>query len=106
MLTDCKLKVQLTYFTGCETWVVYRCNFSNNLVVGVKLENAQECPWLATVVIGVSLRGDEWSLRACKHCKFFVSTSRDKKFAFRAASSLESTTREQRALLIFSACSN
>ena len=37
---------------------------------------------------------------------FFASTSRDKKFALRAASSLESTTREQRALLIFSACSN
>ena len=41
-----------------------------------------------------------------EHCDFFASTSRDKKFAFRAASSLESTTREQRALLIFSACSN
>ena len=44
--------------------------------------------------------------RACEHCDFFASTSRDKKFALRAASSLESTTREQRALLIFSACSN
>ena len=34
------------------------------------------------------------------------STSRNKKFALRAASSLESTTREQRALLIFSVFSN
>ena len=34
-----------------------------------------------------------------KHCDFFASTSRDKKFALRAASSLESTTREQRVLL-------
>ena len=42
----------------------------------------------------------------CEHCDFFASTSRDKKFAFRAACSLESTTREQRAFLIFSACSN
>ena len=41
-----------------------------------------------------------------EHCDFFASTSRDKKFALRAASSLESTTREQRTLLIFSACSN
>ena len=41
-----------------------------------------------------------------EHCDFFASTSRNKKFALRAASSLESTTREQRALLIFSACSN
>ena len=41
-----------------------------------------------------------------EHCDFFASTSRDKKFACRAASSLESTTREQRALLVFSACSN
>ena len=41
-----------------------------------------------------------------EHCDFFASTSRDKKFALRAASNLESTTREQRALLIFSACSN
>ena len=41
-----------------------------------------------------------------EHCDFFVSTSRDKQFALQAASSLESTTREQRALLIFSACSN
>ena len=38
--------------------------------------------------------------RACEHCDFFASTSRDKTFALRAASSLESTTREQRALLI------
>ena len=66
-LTDRNLKVQLTYFTGCETRVVYRCNCSNILVVGLTLENAQECPWLVTVVIGVSLRGDEWSLRACEH---------------------------------------
>ena len=44
--------------------------------------------------------------RACRALRFFASTSRDKKFALRAASSLESTTREQRALLIFSACSN
>ena len=43
------------------------------------------------------------SMRALQ---FFASTSRDKKFAFRAASRLESTTLEQRALLIFSACSN
>ena len=41
-----------------------------------------------------------------EHCDFFASPSSDKKFAFRAASSLESTTREQRVLLIFSACSN
>ena len=41
-----------------------------------------------------------------EHCDFFASTSRDKKFDLRAASSLESTTREQRAFLIFSACSN
>ena len=41
-----------------------------------------------------------------ERCDFFASTSRDKKFVLRAASSLESTTREQRALLIFSACSN
>ena len=34
-----------------------------------------------------------------EHFDFFASTSRDKKFALRAASSLESTTREQRALL-------
>ena len=38
-----------------------------------------------------------------ERCDFFASTSRDKKFVLRAASSLESTTREQRALLIFSA---
>ena len=44
--------------------------------------------------------------RACKHCDFFVSTSRDKKFALRAASSLDSTNRKQRGLLIFSACNN
>ena len=44
--------------------------------------------------------------QACEHCDFFASTSRDKKFALRAASSLESTTRKQRAFLIFSACSN
>ena len=31
---------------------------------------------------------------------FLPSTSRDKKFALRAASSLESTTREQQALLL------
>ena len=44
--------------------------------------------------------------RACEHCDFFfASTIRDKKFALRAVSSLKSTTREQRALLIFSACS-
>ena len=44
----------------------------------------------------------------CEQCDFYASTSRDKKkkFALRAVSSLESTTREQRALLIFSACSN
>ena len=45
----------------------------------------------------------------CEHaeqCNILASTSRNKKFALRAASSLESTTREQRALLIFSACSN
>ena len=41
-----------------------------------------------------------------EHCDFFASRSRDKKFALRAGSSLESTTREQRALLIFFACSN
>ena len=41
-----------------------------------------------------------------EHCDFFGSTSRDKKFALRVASSLESTTREQRALLIFLACRN
>ena len=37
---------------------------------------------------------------------FFASTSGDNKLALRAASSLESTTREQRPLFIFSACSN
>ena len=36
-----------------------------------------------------------------EHCDFFASTSRNKKFALRAAISLESTTREQRALLRF-----
>ena len=41
-----------------------------------------------------------------EHCDFFASTSRDKKFDLRAASSLESTTREQRVFLIFSASSN
>ena len=41
-----------------------------------------------------------------EHCDFFASASRNKKIALRAASSLESTTREQRAVLIFSACSN
>ena len=45
-------------------------------------------------------------LRACEQCDFFASMSRGKKLALRAASSLESTTREQRALLIFSTCSN
>ena len=38
-----------------------------------------------------------------EHCDFFASTSRDKKFALPAASNSESTTHEQRALLIFSA---
>ena len=37
---------------------------------------------------------------------FLRARAEMKKFALRAASSLESTTREQRALLIFSACSN
>ena len=41
-----------------------------------------------------------------EHRDFFASTRTDKKFALREASSLESTTREQRPLLIFSACSN
>ena len=41
-----------------------------------------------------------------EHCYFVASTSRDKTFDLQAASSLESTTREQRALLIFSTCSN
>ena len=41
-----------------------------------------------------------------EHCDFFASTSRNKKIALRAASSLEGTFREQLALLIFSACSN
>ena len=54
--------------------------------------------------------GDEWSLRAFASMRalrfFFASTRGDKKFALRAASSLDSTTRKQRALLIFSACSN
>ena len=44
--------------------------------------------------------------RAWEHCDFFATTSRDEKFALRAAKSLESTTRRQQALLIFSACSN
>ena len=61
-------------------------------------------------VHGNNLRGYEWSLRAFANISstaiFFASTSRDKKFDLRAASSLESTTREQRAFLIFSACSN
>ena len=37
---------------------------------------------------------------------FLQARAEIQKFAFRVASSLESTTREQRALLIFSACSN
>ena len=41
-----------------------------------------------------------------EHLDFFASTSRDQEFALRAESSLESTTREQRALLVFSAYSN
>ena len=44
--------------------------------------------------------------RACEHCDFFASMSRNKKIALRASSSLEGTTRELPALLIFSACSN
>ena len=44
--------------------------------------------------------------RACEHCDFLRARSEIKKFALRAASSLESATREQRALLILSACSN
>ena len=63
-----------------------------------------------TVLCSMDLKGRRMvfasTARACEHCDFFGSTSRDKKFAFRAASSLESTTREQRAFLIFSACSN
>ena len=55
--------------------------------------------------LGVTIGLREHS-RACEHCDFFASTSRDEKFALRVASSLESTTREQRALLIFPACSN
>ena len=43
--------------------------------------------------------------QACWALRFFASTSRYKKFALHAASSLGST-RKQRALLIFSACSN
>ena len=39
--------------------------------------------------------------QAWEHCDFFATTSRDKKFALRAAKSLESTTRRQQALLIF-----
>ena len=38
--------------------------------------------------ISFIFRGDEWSLRACEHCDFFASTSRDKKFALRTVSSL------------------
>ena len=41
-----------------------------------------------------------------EHCNFFASTSSDKKFALWAASNLESTTHKQRALVIFSVCSN
>ena len=57
------------------------------------------------------LGGDGWSLRAFARTPSIAiflraPASRDKKFAFRAASSLESTTREQWTLLIFSACSN
>ena len=44
MVTDCNLKVQLNYFTGRKTQIVYQCNFSNILAAGLKLENAQECP--------------------------------------------------------------
>ena len=56
---------------------------------------------------GALLYGSEGATNGlCEHCDCFGSTSRDRKFAFRAASSLESTTREQRAFLIFSACSN
>ena len=58
-----------------------------------------------------AIRGDEWSLRAFASMPstaiFLRARAEIKKFnALRAASSLESTTREQRALLIFSACSN
>ena len=63
----------------------------------------------ARLVCAARDRGDEWSLRvfaSMQALRFFASTSRDKKFALRAASSLESTTCEQRALLIFFACSN
>ena len=55
------------------------------------------------------MRGDEWSLPAfasMRALRFFASSSRDKKFILRAASILESTTRKQPALLIFSFCSN
>ena len=38
--------------------------------------------------ISFIFRGDEWSLRACEHCDFFASTSRDKKFLLRAVGSL------------------
>ena len=58
----------------------------------------------------VTNRGDEWSLRAFASMPstaiFLRARAAIKKFALRAASSLESTTREQRALLIFSRCSN
>ena len=90
---------------------------------------------ICLLLIYLNCRGDEWSLRAlasmpsigehaehwracralasmpsigenAEHCDFFASTSRDKKFALRAASNLENTTHEQRAFLIFSTCSN
>ena len=58
----------------------------------------------------VHFRGDEWSLRAfasMPSTPFFLRARAEiKKFSLRAASSLEGKTREQRALLIFSACSN
>ena len=58
---------------------------------------------LLRLSLRIQIRGDEWSLRAfarMRALRIFASTSRDKKFALRAASSLESTTREQRAFVI------
>ena len=55
--------------------------------------------------VDYSYRGDEWSLRAFASMPstaiFLRARAEIKKIALRAASSLESTTREQRALLRF-----
>ena len=49
------------------------------------------------------MRGIEWSLRALEHCVFFLRARAVIKFVLRAASTLETTTGEQRTLHKFSA---